>query len=73
MYYPTPDSLPEDLRRDLPEEARELYRLTFNAAYSAEKSDFEQAGRIAWGTLLTHFERRPDGSWAARGTRPPRM
>ena len=73
MYYPTPQSLPEELRRELPAEASELYRLTFNAAYDAQKADFEQAGKIAWGTLQTHFERRPDGSWARRGTRPPRM
>jgi cation transport regulator ChaB len=73
MYYPTPESLPEDLKRDLPEEARELYRLTFNAAYQAEKSDFEQAGKIAWSTLMTHFERGPDGVWSRKATRPPRM
>ena len=73
MYYPTPESLPEDLRRGLPEEARELYRLTFNAAYAAEKADAEQAGKIAWSTLTTHFDRRPDGSWARRRTKPPRM
>jgi cation transport regulator ChaB len=73
MYYPTPDSLPEDLRRDLPPDAQELYRLTFNAAYAAEKCDFEQAGKIAWTTLQTHFKRLPDGTWARRATPPPRM
>jgi cation transport regulator ChaB len=73
MYYPTPESLPEELKRDLPEDARELYRLTFNAAYAAEKSDFEQAGKIAWSSLFTHFERRSDGSWARRSTKPPRL
>ena len=73
MYYPTSESLPEDLRRDLPKEAQELYRLTFNGAYEAEKSDFEQAGKIAWATLQTHFERLPDGTWRRRGTKPPRM
>jgi cation transport regulator ChaB len=73
MYYPTPASLPEDLRRDLPREALELYRLTFNGAYEAEKSDFEQAGKIAWATLRMHFERQPDGSWRRRATEPPRM
>jgi cation transport regulator ChaB len=73
MYYPTPESLPPDLRAGLPPEASELYRLTFNAAYDAEKADFEQAGKIAWTTLLTHFERRPDGTWGRRNTSPPRM
>jgi cation transport regulator ChaB len=72
-YYPTPEALPEDLRRDLPPEALELFRTSFNAAYAAEKSDFEQAGKIAWGAVQTHFERRPDGGWARRATRPPRM
>ena len=73
MYYPTPESLPEDLRHELPPEACELYRLTFNAAYAAEKCDFEQAGNIAWAAIRTHFERQPDGAWVRRGTRPPRM
>ncbi len=73
MYYPTPESLPEDLRRELPPAALELYRLTFNGAYAAHQSDFEQAGNIAWAAVRTHFARGPDGSWERRGTTPPRM
>lgn len=72
-YYPTADDLPPDLRRELPPEARELFRTSFNAAYAAEKSDFEQAGKIAWAAILTHFERGPDGTWVRRSTRPPRL
>ncbi len=71
MYYPTPESLPEDLRRELPPDARELYRTTFNAAYAAHQSDFEQAGKIAWAALRTHFEHGPGDTWLRRGTRPP--
>lgn len=73
MYYPTPDSLPEDLRCELPLAAQELYRLTFNAAYAAEKCDVEQAGKIAWAAIQTRYGRRPDGSWEARATHPPRF
>lgn len=72
-YYQSADALPPDLRRDLPPEALELFRTSFNAAYAAEKSDFEQAGKIAWAAILTHFERGPDGTWVRRSTRPPRL
>ena len=73
MYYPTPESLPEDLRRELPSVALELYRTTFNAAYAAHQSDFEQAGHLAWSAVRTHFARAPEGSWVRRSTTPPRM
>ena len=73
MYYPTPESLPEDLRRELPADALELYRTTFNAAYAAQLSDFEQAGHIAWNAVRTHFARGADGAWTQRSTAPPRM
>jgi cation transport regulator ChaB len=72
-YYPSPDALPTDLRRQLPAEALELFRTSFNAAYAAEKCDFEQAGKIAWAAVRTRFERAADGGWVRRATRPPRL
>lgn len=58
------DSMPQDVREALPEEARNLFIAAYNSALDNSGNE-ESAMRIAWQTIEhnEHYERGQDGKW----------
>ncbi len=71
MPYSTQNDLPDSVRRNLPEHAREIYKEAFNAAweqYADEKdrkgdeSREEVAHKVAWAAVKQRY-RKSDNGW----------
>jgi cation transport regulator len=74
MPYPTVDDLPDSLRATLPPHAQEIYRGTFNSAWSSyhDRRAAEHEGiahRIAWAAVKRRYEKR-GGRWMAKPEGP---
>ena len=74
MPYLTVDDLPDSLRARLPPHAQEIYRGTFNSAWSSyhdrRAAEHEEiAHRIAWAAVKRRYEKR-GGRWVAKPEGP---
>lgn len=65
MPYPHNEDLPEALRESLPAHAQDIYRATFNNAWTeyATRADREAlAHRVAWAAVKRRY-RKDGGHW----------
>jgi cation transport regulator len=62
----TSETLPQDVKESLPEEAQRLFIAAYNSFLENSK-DEEGAARVAWQTIERneHFTRGQDGKWHA--------
>lgn len=60
----TLETLPQDAKNSLPEEAQGLFIAAYNSILD-NNGDEETAARVAWQTIETneHYERGKDGKW----------
>lgn len=60
----TLETLPQDAKNALPEEAQRLFIAAYNSILD-NNGDEEAAARVAWQTIETneHYERGSDGKW----------
>ena len=58
--------LPDSVRDNLPEHAREVYRAAYN---SAEEQYGEEAcaHRAAWSAVEKEYQKNEQGNWAEKG------
>jgi cation transport regulator len=66
MPYSSNAALPPSVRRHLPPHAQDLYRETFNHAWTtyADRPRREEiAHRTAWAAVKRQFHKAPDGQW----------
>lgn len=60
----TIDTLPEDVKNNLPEEARHFFMAAYNSILDNGQSE-ETASRVAWQTIANneHYAQSEDGKW----------
>jgi cation transport regulator len=60
----TAESLPQDVRETLPQEAQQLYIAAYNS-FLENSQDEAAAARVAWQTIERneHYARGEDGKW----------
>lgn len=75
MPYKTLTELPESVRDNLPEHAKEIYKEAFNSAWeeyanpAARRdgaSQEEVAHRVAWAAVKQKYEKDEHGRWVAK-------
>lgn len=69
MRYPTNKNLPDDVRRQLPSAAQDIYRAAFNAAVDNTTYDpieVADAHNIAWEAVKRAYVQEGD-EWVQRG------
>lgn len=64
-FYATIEDLPESVRRELPKDAQELYRETYNRVIARSPGDDSSAHCAAWAEVERHYERFED-TWLPR-------
>lgn len=68
MPYRSNDQLPPSVRNHLPLHAQDIYRETFNHAWTSYAHSGRQeqiAHRVAWTAVKRQYHRDPDGIWRA--------
>ena len=65
MPYATIDDLPASVRAHLPIHAQEIYRASFNAAYSEDPAREDTAHRVAWAAVKKRY-RKEGPLWVER-------
>lgn len=68
-------SLPEKVRKNLPEGAQRIYLEAYNAAYDQyekaskrrpDTTQEETASRVAWTAVKTKYEKNNEGEWVLK-------
>ena len=64
MPYKETDDLPESVRNNLPEHAREIFLTAFNNAWDEYGRDEERAFRVAWAAVKNKYAKdEKTGKW----------
>jgi len=74
MPYDNTAELPENIRKNLPKHAQEIYLSAYNTAYERYKNPEERRGdadreevahRVAWSAVKQSYEKKGD-NWVAK-------
>ena len=58
--------LPDSVRNNLPEHAREVYRAAYNSA-EEQYGEEECAHRVAWSAVENEYQKNEQGNWVEKG------
>ncbi|PMB38831.1 cation transport regulator ChaB [Fischerella thermalis CCMEE 5319] len=58
--------LTQEIKRELPQEAQQIFVAAFKAAQSDGMSE-EGARQVAWNSVKNQYEKDSDGKWHAKG------
>ncbi|WP_408010806.1 ChaB family protein [Pseudalkalibacillus sp. A8] len=65
MSYDSQEELPDQVKNNLPEHAREIYKESFNSAskqYDQEKT----AHKVAWNAVKEKYEKNENDNWVKK-------
>ena len=74
MPYATLDALPDQVKKNLPKHAQEIYKEAFNSAWDEyadpeerrdDASREETAHKVAWAAVKQSYEKK-DGEWVEK-------
>ena len=74
MPYDTLDALPDQVKKNLPKHAQEIYKEAFNSAWDEyadpeerrdDASREETAHKVAWAAVKQSYEKK-DGEWVEK-------
>jgi cation transport regulator len=77
MFYKSRQDLPKGVKDVLPEHAQDIYKDSFNAAYTeyadpsrrrGNESQVETASKVAWSAVEKTYEKVADGVWRAKAS-----
>jgi cation transport regulator len=69
MPHSTNETLPDAVRRHLPQHAQDTYREAFNAAWNRYWPDESRAHRIAWAAVKRQYRKDSFGQWVCTTSR----
>jgi cation transport regulator len=69
MPYERVQDLPERVRDNLPEHAKEIYKEAYNSAWDQYGHEEERAHRVAWGAVEKKYHRNDEGKWVRGATK----
>jgi cation transport regulator len=65
MPYDNLSDLPDRVRNNLPEHAREIYRAAYNSAED-QYGEEDRAHRVAWSAVENKYEKNDQGNWVQK-------
>lgn len=63
--YDRNEHLPSDLRRNLPADAQDVYRIAYNSAVASGKKSVD-ASKAAWAAVELGWQKGAKGAWVKR-------
>lgn len=72
MPYQNNQSLPKQVKNNVPKHGQDIYRKAYNNAYDqyenpderrGDESQEEAAARVAWNAVKQEYEKGDDGDW----------
>ncbi len=66
MPYKMITQLPDNVKKNLPKHAQQIYKEAFNSA-EEHYGEESRAHRIAWSAVEQKYEKNEKGNWVSRG------